>query len=103
MTKQANGAEAAAARPTILSTGAAGGIGSRLSAAYAAAGWRVVLTDIQEDQGLLVCERIREAGGDALFLRAGLQHPEEIASLFIRLDAMSVKPDALVNNAGFGI
>ena len=50
---------------SALVTGAAGGIGSAVAAAYAAAGAAVLVTDINGDAARRVAARIVDAGGAA--------------------------------------
>ena len=50
-------------------TGGASGIGKAVSKRLAEEGAKVVVTDIQEEMGLITCLEIKEAGGTAEFLR----------------------------------
>lgn len=92
-------------RRTVLITGAAGGIGSRLSEAYAEAGYRVAMTDVAASRGGEIAEAIRSRleAADIRFVAADLAKPEEISSLFGKLDEAGFAADVLINNAGFGI
>jgi len=93
------------ARRKAVITGAAGGIGSRLAEAYAAAGYTVLLTDSDEQRGEAVLASIAERTGDdsLAFFPADLRRPEDIAALFAAACALPGTLDVLINNAGFGI
>ncbi|MFD0710320.1 SDR family NAD(P)-dependent oxidoreductase [Paenibacillus sp. GCM10027626] len=88
---------------TILVTGATGGIGKRIAAAYAAAGAHVVLTDSNKQLGEEVTAEIAAAGGEAVFVQADLNKPEQIERLFEAVRQQFQSLDILINNAGFGI
>lgn len=92
-------------RDCVLITGAAGGIGSRLAEAYAAAGQAVVMTDVDRGRGEEACSRIssRPERPDVRFIPADLQEPKQIEELFHSLDEQSLTPRILINNAGIGI
>jgi len=53
-----------------LVTGAASGIGRAVAMQYAAAGARVVVSDINREAGEATAAAIRAAGGDAIFVKA---------------------------------
>jgi NAD(P)-dependent dehydrogenase (short-subunit alcohol dehydrogenase family) len=76
-------------------TGAAGGIGLAIAEAFAAAGARVLLTDIRATHGRAACESI---GAAATFRRLDVTHEGEWADLTRALEGDP--PDVLVNNAG---
>ncbi|WP_274651420.1 SDR family NAD(P)-dependent oxidoreductase [Paenibacillus humicola] len=88
---------------TVLITGAAGGIGSRLSQAYAAEGADVVLTDLESSGGSALAQRIAAGGGSARFIAADLTDPQQIEKLFQTIDSLHGGVDILINNAGKGI
>jgi len=90
---------------TVVVTGAAGGIGSALAAAYATAGYRVVLSDRNAEEGRRTVERLRTNGADEarlLFHPADLRHPDQIEGLFRHAVERFGSVDVLINNAGFG-
>ncbi|UVI32693.1 SDR family NAD(P)-dependent oxidoreductase [Paenibacillus spongiae] len=88
---------------TVMVTGAAGGIGRRLAAAYGAEGAQVVVTDREGYGGDEIVKDIAAAGGSAYFAAADLGRPEEIVQLFANVDQTYGALDILINNAGFGI
>jgi len=81
-------------------TGAAAGIGRATAILFAREGARVVLTDINAEDGQAVADEIAAAGGDASFLRQDVADEggwdEVIGSACSRCGRL----DVLVNNAG---
>lgn len=80
-------------------TGAAGGIGAAIACAFAKAGVKVVLGDIQVDKGQEVSKRINEDGGSSVFVTHDTT--DEVAwtnIIDIALDTFGGL-DILVNNA----
>lgn len=65
-------------------TGAASGIGRACAQRYAAEGGRVVLADINAEQGEAVAAAIREAGGMAVFQRTDVAEPHQLDALLQR-------------------
>jgi 3-oxoacyl-[acyl-carrier protein] reductase len=85
---------------TIIITGAAGGLGSAMAAAFAAEGGRVALVDLPSSQGAQVVEEINESGapGGASFVPCDLEDlagTEEVMRGIGADDGVGV----LVNNA----
>ena len=76
----------------VVLTGAAGGIGRALAAAFAEQGVRLVLVD--RDETLL-----RDAPVVALTVRCDL-NDDDVASLAQRLQSQGMNVDVLINNAG---
>lgn len=85
-----------------LVTGAASGIGRAIALVWAREGARVVLSDLDEDQGQETAALVRELGAEALFLRAdagSAKDHEELVALTLRNFG---RLDAACNNAGIG-
>lgn len=81
-------------------TGAAQGIGGAIARRYASAGARVVIADVDEENGRQNLERIQEQGGDARFQHTDVSDEGQVQALFqATLDAYG-RLDILVNNAG---
>jgi NAD(P)-dependent dehydrogenase (short-subunit alcohol dehydrogenase family) len=78
-------------------TGAAAGIGEATAELFAEEGANVVLID--KDPGEEVANRIRTAGGSALFLQADISKEKEVKSAFDEVDGRFHNVDILVNNA----
>ena len=82
-------------QPTVLITGAAGGIGRATVAQFAGKGWRVIGVD-------------RNPFGegfppDGLFIQADVSRSEEISTIFEKAHQFTDSLDALVNNAALQI
>ncbi|MGH8077600.1 MAG: glucose 1-dehydrogenase [Lysobacter sp.] len=84
---------------TALVTGASRGIGEAVARLLAGWGAHVVISSRQQDACDVVAASIREDGGQATALAAHIGEPEAIDALFAALDARSLVPDILVNNA----
>jgi NAD(P)-dependent dehydrogenase (short-subunit alcohol dehydrogenase family) len=80
-------------------TGAAGGIGSKMAALFAAEGASVVLADIADETGQRVANEITAAGGKAAYLHADVTSSAETAHLMEQTAALYGGVDVLVNNA----
>jgi NAD(P)-dependent dehydrogenase (short-subunit alcohol dehydrogenase family) len=82
-----------------LITGSTAGIGRATAELFAAEGARVVVTGRNEERGADVEAAIREAGGEARFIRADLRDEEEIRALVAQASAAFGRMDVLMNNA----
>lgn len=81
-------------------TGAASGIGKETALLFAKQGAKVVVSDIDTDDGRDVVEEIKNNGGEASFFKADVSKPEEQEAL---VEAAKEKYGALhiaFNNAG---
>lgn len=78
-----------------LVTGGASGIGEAISKAFAAAGARVTIVDVDEERASRVASSL--PGGSAI--RADITSEEDVRQLFGALSAL----DILVNNAGIAL
>ena len=89
---------------TAIVTGSTRGIGAGIAERLAAEGANVVVSGRSEDAGEAVVERIDEAtggdAGDAVFVRADMRDPEDVAALAEAAVAAYGSLDVLVNNAG---
>ncbi|TFW05395.1 SDR family oxidoreductase [Oxalobacteraceae bacterium OM1] len=85
-----------------LVTGAGSGIGRAVALAYAAAGARVVVSDIHDARGRQTVDQIVELRGEAIFQHADTSRPEDNAALVqAALDRFGAIHIAC-NNAGVG-
>ena len=69
----------------VIITGAAAGyktggpsIGSAIALKFAAEGAKVVVVDIREKMGELTAQKIQEAGGKGLFVKADVSKTEDV-------------------------
>jgi NAD(P)-dependent dehydrogenase (short-subunit alcohol dehydrogenase family) len=85
---------------TALVTGAGQGIGRALALGLAAAGARVVVTDVVEEPAALVVDEIRQRGGQALARALDVARPEAIDAVVAAVEREVGALDVLVNNAG---
>jgi 3-oxoacyl-[acyl-carrier protein] reductase len=84
-----------------LVTGGSRGIGSAIAAALAVDGWPIgVNFKRDESSASATVQRIKDAGGRALELRADVTVPEEVEKLFGAVEKAFGRVLVLVNNAG---
>lgn len=85
---------------TVLITGAGIGIGRATAFAFGKAGYRVIVTDILDDDGRAVAEAISADGGTASFHHLDVTSTEEANALVARIEAEHGALDTIVCNAG---
>lgn len=83
-----------------LVTGAASGIGAATAEIFAEKGANVVVSDIDEEGGRATVERIKSAGGSAMFRRCDVADPEQVQQLINAAVGTYGHIDAAFNNAG---
>jgi 2-hydroxycyclohexanecarboxyl-CoA dehydrogenase len=88
---------------TVLATGGASGIGQATCQAFAKAGARVVLTDLNPTGGESAAAAIRAAGGDCRFLQLDITDRAAAEALAARVRDELGRLDVLVNAAGWDI
>lgn len=81
-------------------TGAASGIGYEVALAYARAGARVVLSDINDAAGLALVERIRSEGGTAHYVPCNVRQLDDHQKLVDNALEHYGRLDIACNNAG---
>jgi len=81
-------------------TGAARGIGRAVAEAFAAAGMRVALVDLLEDELGQTADELRASGATVLPLVADVTEREQVEALPAQVEAELGPADVLVNNAG---
>ncbi|GIX49235.1 MAG: short chain dehydrogenase [Candidatus Tectimicrobiota bacterium] len=84
----------------VLVTGAASGIGRATALACAREGARVVVADTAAAGGEETVARIRQAGGEARFVRADVTRAAEVEALVAEAVAAYGRLDCAHNNAG---
>lgn len=87
---------------TALITGAASGIGRATAGAFARAGARLVLADIDEAGGAKAAAELRAEGHVADYLAVDLTKPESITAFAGQVQERFGTPDVIVNGAGWG-
>jgi NAD(P)-dependent dehydrogenase (short-subunit alcohol dehydrogenase family) len=85
-----------------LVTGASSGIGRAIALAYARAGAKVVVSDVNAQGGEETVALIRKAGGNALFVAADVSRPADCEALVQRTVQQYGRLDIACNNAGIG-
>jgi len=84
----------------LIVTGAGGGIGRAASMVLAAAGAKVVVSDIVEGTGQATVDAVQKAGGTALFVKADLASEADVRALVERAVSAYGRLDGAFNNAG---
>jgi len=85
---------------TVIVTGAARGIGKGIASLYAEKEANVVIADIDETTGNKTVSRIREQGGEALFVKTDVRLEADIIRLMETAFGAYGRIDILINNAG---
>lgn len=83
-----------------LVTGAAGGIGRAAAQIFAREGAKVVVADLQEENGWQTVELIKSQGGEATFVRCDVSQGTEVERLVAQTAETYGRLDCAYNNAG---
>lgn len=83
-----------------LVTGAGSGIGRAVVLAFARAGAKVVVSDVNREGGDTTVAQARKAGGDATYVAADVSRPEECEALVRSAVQAYGRLDVACNNAG---
>lgn len=83
-----------------LITGGSSGIGRATAALFAREGARVAVADVGVEGGEQTVNTIRDAGGEAVFVRADVSHAGEVQAAVERVIATYGRLDCAHNNAG---
>jgi NAD(P)-dependent dehydrogenase (short-subunit alcohol dehydrogenase family) len=83
-----------------LITGAGGGIGGESALLFASEGAALLVADVNESGGRETVQRIEQAGGRALFVRADVSKDADCARMVAECERAFGKLDVLFNNAG---
>ncbi|WP_076999646.1 SDR family oxidoreductase [Variovorax sp. KK3] len=87
----------------VLVTGAGGGIGRATALAFAAAGARLMLTDVDTAAGEETAALVRAQHGEASFLRVDVTRETDVAAMVAATVAAYGRVDCAFNNAGIEI
>lgn len=87
-------------RPTVLITGAGIGIGAATARAFANAGYRVVVTDVLDEEGRSVVTDIESGGGEAEYHHLDVMSTEQADSVVSSVQGRYGPLDTVVANAG---
>ena len=85
---------------TVLITGAGIGIGAATARAFAAAGHRVIVTDILEEEGQTVVAGIESKGGTAEYHRVDVTRTDQVEAVVSSVQDLYGPIDTVVANAG---
>jgi NAD(P)-dependent dehydrogenase (short-subunit alcohol dehydrogenase family) len=85
-----------------ITTGAGSGIGKATAELFAREGAKVVVSDINEENGKNAVEDIKKNGGEAYFVKADSSSPEDNEMLVKQAIEKYGRMDIAVNNAGIG-
>lgn len=85
-----------------LITGAGSGIGRAAALAFAAAGAKVAVSDVNEDGGKATVAQIKQAGGTAFFRKCNVTSYRAVVELVDETVSTYGRLDIALNNAGIG-
>lgn len=84
----------------VLVTGGAYGIGRAAAIGFAERGAKVVVADIDASRGAETLQLIKDAGGDAIFVKTDVSSEEDVRALVDRVVETFGRLDCAFNNAG---
>ncbi|HCN59191.1 MAG TPA: 3-hydroxybutyrate dehydrogenase [Exiguobacterium sp.] len=84
----------------VLVTGAGSGIGLEISKAFAEAGAKVVITDVNTEAAETAAKSLQEVGHDVIGLTLNVTDEAQVQSVFAKTVEHYGRLDVLINNAG---
>lgn len=84
-------------------TGAGKGIGQGIAKVFVQEGAKVVVVDWDEEAGKRTAEELRQAGGDAFFVKCDVSKEDQVKAMVQAALEEYGRIDILVNNAGVGV
>ncbi len=88
------------ARPIALVTGGGQGIGAGITATLAAAGYHVVINELDKSRAAAMVDSIESNGGHGSYWLADVSDSSAVDAMFDRVEAEFGAVSVLVNNAG---
>ncbi len=85
---------------TALITGGASGIGLGVCRRFAAAGYRVVIADIDAERGVATSQAMTQDGGEVMFVATDVTQPEQVENAVAATLKRWERLDFVFNNAG---
>ena len=85
-----------------LITGGGSGIGEHTALLFAKNGSKIVVTDINEEHGNAVVEKVKKEGVEAIFVKADTSNPDDSKRSVEEAVKAFGKLDIALNNAGIG-
>lgn len=83
-------------------TGAARGIGEAIAVRFAAEGASIVVADIADEEGRATADRIRDFGGNAVYIHADVSVASDVEAMVAETVRVYGRLTTLVNNAAYG-
>jgi len=83
-------------------TGSASGIGKETALLFAKEGAKVMISDINEEQGNEAVEDVKKIGGEAAFVKCNVANYQDVQNLLAATVKHFGRLDVAVNNAGIG-
>ena len=84
----------------VLVTGGAYGIGRAAAVGFAKKGAKVAIADLDVKRGEETLDRVRQAGGDAIFIKTDVSSEADVAAMVAKTVETYGKLDCAFNNAG---
>lgn len=89
-------------KQVVLITGAGSGIGRATALSFAKAGSRVIVSDINDQNGQQTVDMIRQEGGEGAYIHSDVADPEAHKEAVAFAVGTFGRLDVAVNNAGIG-
>ena len=86
----------------VLITGSGSGIGKAAALAFSKEGGKIIVSDINEDNGLKTVSEIIKNKGEATFFKADVSNFDMVKNLMDFIIKKYGKLDVAINNAGVG-